>query len=91
VNARCGNVVGMESKDGALCSVIIDMDGESCRITCTIPITGIPDRRFLRWFVLPLVLDYATTVHSVQGCTIKSKVIIDMSNVFDFGMGKCRD
>jgi hypothetical protein len=37
--------------------------------------------------VLPLVLDYATTVHSVQGRTIKSKVIIDMSNVFDFGMG----
>lgn len=87
VNSVRGTVVGMNIAQETLRSVEIDIDGTTRHVGRLVPETKCVNKRYLRWFSLPLTLDYAGTVHSYQGSTISEPLIIDLKDVFEVGMG----
>lgn len=89
VNAADGIVLAYRKDlDGVVTEIDVQLsEGGVIKCRAGNKMWGTFRSRTCNWSVLPLTLNYAMTIHTVQGASISTELIIDIVEAFDYGLG----
>jgi len=86
VNGATTVITGVGIKNGYVTEIEVDIEGHKRYLKQYVPSKQFVDERYLRWWPIPVVLDYSGTVHAYQGRSMNSPHIIDIKDAFELGL-----
>jgi ATP-dependent exoDNAse (exonuclease V) alpha subunit len=89
INGLSGTVTDIHSLSSGTpthISVKLDTTGDVIKIPRMGPCGEIITDRYLQWSFFPFVLNYASTVHSKQGATLRTKLHLHLKECFTYGL-----
>jgi len=86
VNGASGTITNVKTCRGYVTEVEVECDGNRRFLGQLTPQKEFVDERYLRWWPIPVVLNYAGSVHAYQGESMNFPHILDIRSAFVHGL-----